>query len=652
MTTNRDGITVVVRTMKWYSSLVKLLLRETPEHDERFAELRRVLADRILDLYKTLLKYIVKSVCAYDQHLTLRLLKNSVKLDDWTGSLNDVSKAEESVKAAASEFGVRQANSYLGLLVNLHVSKAQDEIMQKLCVRDMTTEIEALQKRKDDLFKDSYKWILDNKDYQDFADWHNNTKRLLWIKGDAGKGKTMLLIGIVDELTAQLETHFDKTHLSYFFCQGTDNKVNTATAVLQGLIWMLLRQQKSLIRHLDMFKDLGSTLFEARTAFYTLKTVLQSMLVDKDLERAYLVIDALDECRKEEPGLLQLLEFISEISRKNDKVKWLVSSRNEPEIERILQEHSASTRLSLELNAESVAGAVEAYINYKISELSRRYRKVYGGRKDPRIRDKLQIVQDDVADELRQNAKGTFLWVALVFKQIEGCKADKVLQRVKEMPSGLNNMYAQMMRQVDKLDEAAECKRVLLTLVNTYRPLHLSELASLADLSELADYQDIVRHCGLLTIREEDDIVYFVHQSAKDYLVNDSNSDVVCKIFPNRYTEGHRTILSQSLDSMTRNLRRNIYELRHPGFPITEVNAPELNPLSSIRYACVHWVDHLCDITTGRDGIDFGDEGIFHMFLKEHFLHWVEAFSLLESMSSGVLAVNKLEGLLRVSVHL
>ena len=95
------------------------------------------------------------------------------------------------------------------------------------------------------------------------------------------------------------------------------------------------------------------------------------------------------------------MEFISEISGKNDKVKWLVSSRNEPEIERILQEHSASTRLSLELNAKSVVGAVEAYINYKISELSRRYRKVYGGRKDPRIRDKLQIVQDDVADELR-----------------------------------------------------------------------------------------------------------------------------------------------------------------------------------------------------------------------------------------------------------
>jgi hypothetical protein len=76
-----------------------------------------------------------------------------------------VNKAEDSVKAAASDYGVRQANSYLGLLVNMHVSKAQDEIMQKLCVTDMTAEIESLQERKDHLLADSYKWIFDNKDY-------------------------------------------------------------------------------------------------------------------------------------------------------------------------------------------------------------------------------------------------------------------------------------------------------------------------------------------------------------------------------------------------------------------------------------------------------------------------------------------------------
>jgi len=42
----------------------------------------------------------------------------------------------------------------------MHVSKEQNEILQKLCVTDMTVDIESLQKRKDQLLADSYGWIL------------------------------------------------------------------------------------------------------------------------------------------------------------------------------------------------------------------------------------------------------------------------------------------------------------------------------------------------------------------------------------------------------------------------------------------------------------------------------------------------------------
>ncbi len=122
------------------------------------------------------------------------------------------------------------------------------------------------------------------------------------------------------------------------------------------------------------------------------------------------------------------------------------------------------------------------------------------------------------------------------------------------MPSGLYSMYAQMMCHVNELDDAANCKRVLLTVVNTYRPLHLSELATLAKLSDLAIHQDIVRHCGLLTIKEDDDVIYFVYQSAKEYLIQDLNSDIISKVFPRGYTEGYHTMVSQSLKSMTQNL--------------------------------------------------------------------------------------------------
>ena len=47
----------------------------------------------------------------------------------------------------------------------------------------------------------------------------------------------MLLCGIVNELkksTAATEL------LSYFFCQATDSRINNATAVLRGLLYLLV----------------------------------------------------------------------------------------------------------------------------------------------------------------------------------------------------------------------------------------------------------------------------------------------------------------------------------------------------------------------------------------------------------------------------
>ena len=632
--------------MKWYSSLSKLLLEETLEHDKGFAELRGRLKNQILNLYKALLKYIIKSICAHERNRALTVLRNLANLDDWAGSLDDVNKAEDFVKAAASDYGVREINSYLGLLVSMHVSKAQNEIMHKLCITDKAAEIKSLQERKDHLLADSYKWILNNRDYKDFTDWsHSNRKRLLWIKGDPGKGKTMLLIGIVGEFTAQLETHFDNAHLSYFFCKGTDDRLNTATAILRGLIWMLLRHQRSLIRHLDMFKDLGSKLFDTRTSFYSLEDIFKSMLKDEALERTYLVIDALDECKREEPGLLQLLKLISEISEKNDKVKWLVSSRNEPEIENVLEESMIRTRLSLELNAQSVGSAVKVYIDYKLSELAKRYQKDYATSEHEQIKG----VLDEVAKEVHVRAKGTFLWVALVFEQIKSCEADELLDCVRDMPLGLNSMYGQMMLQVDKRNDAAKCKKVLLTMVNTYRPIHLSELLTLAELPRPAIPQKIIKNCGLLGITKNDNIIYFVHQSAKDYLIKHIHSDISSKIFPHGQAEGHRTIFSQSLKAMSTTLQRDVYNLQHPGISITEVKTPNPDPLFSIRYACIYWIDHLFEITSGHDKVGLCDNGTIDVFLRKHFLHWLEALSLLESISHGVLAIAKLSRLLTVS---
>ena len=98
---------------------------------------------------------------------------------------------------------------------------------------------------------------------------------------------------------------------------------------------------------------------------------------------------------------------------------------------------------------------------------------------------------------------------------------------------------------------------------------------------------------------------------------------------------------------MSKTLRRNIYNLRYPGFPIDEVQTPDPDPLAAVAYACVYWVDHLCDSgKTARRDDDLQDGGAVDNFLKEKYLHWLEALSLLRSMSEGVLAMKKLENLL------
>lgn len=59
---------------------------------------------------------------------------------------------------------------------------------------------------------------------------------MLWVRGDPGKGKTMLLCWIIDEL----QTIAPTANISFFFCQAMDDRINNATTVLRGLIYMLV----------------------------------------------------------------------------------------------------------------------------------------------------------------------------------------------------------------------------------------------------------------------------------------------------------------------------------------------------------------------------------------------------------------------------
>jgi hypothetical protein len=409
----------------------------------------------------------------------------------------------------------------------------REKCVQDLRLTDPRHDKKRIEDTKGGLLEDSYRWILENSDFQQWRD--DQESRLLWIKGDPGKGKTMLLCGIINEL----EKSMSKTGiLSYFFCQATDSRINHATAVLRGLLYLLL--------------NAGKALFEDANAWTALCEIFTNILRDPNLNNTYLIIDALDEC---EIGLPKLLDFIVQQSPISSRVKWIVSSRNWPSIDERLERAGHKVRLCLELNAESVSTAVGKFIQYKVSQLTEK--KKY----DDKIR-------DAVLDYLSLHADGTFLWIALVCQNLEKIPRWITVAELSTFPPGLDSLYERMIAQICSLDGADLYKQILASIAVVYRPITLKELTSLVVmLNDMADdlvsIQEIISFCGsFLTIREG--TIYFVHQSAKDFLLKIASNN----IFPSGVKDVHYTIFSRSLQVMSGTLRRDVYSLSAPAISI------------------------------------------------------------------------------------
>ncbi|CEJ60880.1 hypothetical protein PMG11_09434 [Penicillium brasilianum] len=159
-------------------------------------------------------------------------------------------------------------------------------------VSDPGAHIRKIEEEKGGLLKDSYEWMIHHPSFRQIQ--FDDQKRLLWIRGEPGHGKTMLLMGMIKEL----DDSSPRAGLAYFFCQGTDEEMNSATAVLRGLIYRLILIKPSLITHLRKIYDCHKGVFQDRSSFFALPDIAGGMLEDPKLGRAFIVIDALDERNK------------------------------------------------------------------------------------------------------------------------------------------------------------------------------------------------------------------------------------------------------------------------------------------------------------------------------------------------------------------
>jgi hypothetical protein len=657
-TANLEGIVYVISRMDWYCLLTDHL--RDSENEDKIA-VRKQLEQKVVELYKAILLYQMKSVCSYYRNQYKEFVRNLVDLKAWDGARTSVETAEETLKEDWEQYRNLQATGLWGNLVKLteknqsllmDISQTLEKVISlqkgirmddeyQNCLRDLRVvnpqdDMMRIVAAKEELLEDTNEWIFKEEKYAAFTDWGELQKppcQLLWVKGSAGTGKTMLLSGIIRQLSSRPAVF--QPALSYFFCQTqgkTDLLLNNATATLRSLVWMLLIQQPDLFsKYLQAdYKSSGSALFTDQNAPATVYRIFKDML--KDARPVYFIIDALDEC---DQGLETLIKLISTSLAGHDKVRWLVSSRPEVDILAKLKNPPYSIDRAIletlaELDIQSQKDRVDKYIKHKLSDLVNL----------PKIGSSYtEEIQASILHEVRKQARENFLWMSLVFKDLKTIRGHFAVDKIKDYPASLPELYKYKMTRIEKVEPeyVQYCKDTLVATSLAYRPLSLSELAVLVSLPEKTDPYSIVCRCeSFLTI--ENEIVSLNHKSVKDYMM-DYQSKLLDGV-----AQGHANIGKRSIQAMSKVLKRNIYSLPNVGCESKGITVPSPDPLEGIRYCCVYWAHHLRE---SRRKI--GDDDQVNDFLQIHLLHWLEALSCMGKISDGILAILSLEEIVLVS---
>ncbi|RDW68629.1 hypothetical protein BP5796_09286 [Coleophoma crateriformis] len=505
-------------------------------------------------------------------------------------------------------------------------SQALRECIECLQVTDPEFDMAMIEVSKDSLLKECSSWILDDIQLQLWRD--SDTCPLLWINGDPGKGKTMLMISLVRELS---KLHGNPS-MTFFFCKNTDIRLNNAVAILRGLILKLAMNHPPLAKFFNKKYGANKNQLDGSIAVYALFDALSHMT--EQAPGTTLLIDALDECNAG-PERDTLLKLITKDAKSSSKAKWLLSSRNYPELRDLLK--MDSQMLSLELNGEHISQAVHAFIQQKIRELTT-------------LKGYSQKLAAKVKEELISRAGATFLWVALACKRLQHptVMSFNTLLTLQTLPPGLIPLYTRMMEYIYEID-GSFCVRILRSACLAVRPLALEELVITAGLPEelLKDssLDQLIDLCGsFITVTQGK--IFFIHQSAKDYLVADA-----ANLFSTGLNKEHGLVVDRSLQAMSIILKRDMNNLKHLGSQAQKGIIID-DRVKAIGYICCFWVDHLNSYFNGNwtNGLSMEyllDGGPVHNFLLEHILHWFEALSLFGEYDKGILALRHLETIIQ-----
>ena len=362
-----------------------------------------------------------------------------------------------------------------------------------------------------------------------------------------------------------------------------------------------------------------------------------------------IVIDALDECKDDEPSST-ILSVLGRFVEQIPNVKFFITGRPEPRIKtgfRLpLLVDSTDVFILHDVDPSLVNNDIRLFLKHELSELAKR-RQIKGWPSDEHI------------DTLCDRTAGLFVYAVATVKFLDekdrlpkrrlevilnlpGCTAPEGKTRFNSETT-LDSLYTSILEMAFEEEDPEVDSKVRSTvgtvvlLVNPLPPSGVAELIGLDPDEVILSLESLQ---SLLALGEDpSQPVKPFHKSFPDFITNPSRcTNTRFCISPKNL---HFELTINCLRMMNDGLEQNLLSL--PDYALnSEVGDLETrinNRISdALQYACRSWHNHLTQ--TGNDAINV--ISYLRIFLEEKFLAWLEVVSVLEALGGAVAALEQL----------
>jgi ankyrin repeat protein len=500
-----------------------------------------------------------------------------------------------------------------------------DEQKQDLLESLKFEQIDARQMTIKTAHANTCRWLLNNSQY---LDWLDTTKLIehhgfLWIKGNAGTGKSTLMKFACTHARRELKGHIV---LSFFFNARGEEIERTTSGTYRSLLLQLLEGFPALR---NVFDSLGlSTTSSLGTNHQwtteSLKTLLEQAIQALGKYSVVCFIDALDECEQEQiREMVQFFEHIGDLAVSNSiRFQVCFSSRHYPHI---------TIRNGLELVLDGHEGHTQDITTYVETELKIGKSKV----------------AQQIRAELQERSSGIFMWVVLVVsilnKESDRGQVHTLQRKLQEIPSDLHELFRGILtRDIHNKDSLTLCIQWVLFANQPLSPEQLYHaILSGIDFEAVTEWdaeeitKDVVKRFildsskGLAEVTvSKTQRVQFIHQSVRDFLLKENGLSTIWPEFKSNFQgQSHDRLKQCCLDYININISAplNIPSDLPKAF---SQQAADLRMSVTQRYPfleyAVHNVLHHAD-TAECGGIS--QAGFLDIFPH---LHWIKLHNVLE----------------------